>query len=619
MAYFNHAFTKVFVGTHPTQASVPTVSAGVDTGFLTDAGVPSVNFITNAAPYALGVGVFGFIDPATYLSVNAASAPVTSGSPLILASTSIYQQDKVGPFHGGYQETTKSKMINPKYVSRFYRVDPCVPNANVVHLGNTPYTDGLVPANPNCCHEFLCDETYFLRIDVKGSPELRYLSRNGYWTMDYYTGCCDPLALVPTPVDSTLVFIAWATQAIQNPIVGPFIQTVVYDESGIGWYAPGSNNVIGFNFGLNTSPGAGALAIVNPGSGYTNGTFFNVTFANTPGSGRVGVKATITVAGGVVTAVAVTNPGMNYKVGDILGQPLLEGGSGATVEVTSLIIPTWDNYVSPGHTAGKCAGMKITGAFVDTKFGDCTFYPSDYFEKEPVKIIASMVDETGDPCAFQALCFVEQCCPRQGMGFGDSVVKDLILSESYMQNYFYTGQDLRIREVTQGYDVTNVINRSSLYHRYFLLHSVPRFNNPSGMFDNDQYMIQVITNAPSVSFENFMGTWLTACSCGAKLEIQSCGAACPGTCPTITVSPVAGALPGGTVGGSYNQLLTPAGGAPAYAFEVTSGALPDGVTLNSVSGLISGTPTLAGVYTFTVTVADTNGCEVTIAYTLTIV
>lgn len=522
MAYFNHAFAKLFLGTHATQASVPAVSAGVDEGFLTDAGVPSVNLITTAAPFALGIGTFGLFDPNTYVSVNAASLQVTTGAPLILASTALYGNDKIGPFHGGYQESTKSKMINPKYVSRFYRVDPCLPNANIVHVGNTPYTDSLVPTNLNCCKEFLCDETYYLRLDVKGSPALRYLSRNAYWTADAYTGCCPSNVIVPTPVDSILVFIEWANQLTLNAIVGPFVSIVVWDEAGNPWYAPG-------------------------------------------------------------------NPQNN--------------------------LPTWDTYVSPGHIADACAGMTFTGAYVDTQFGDCTFYPTDFFEKEPVHIFPSEVDETGDPCAFSGLCVVEQCCPRQGMGFGEQVLRDLILSESYMQNYVYTGMDLRVREVTQGYDIIAAVNRNAQYFRYFVLHSVPRFNNPTGTFDNDQYMIEIITNAPSVTFEATMATWLTACSCSASLELNQCGPVCPPPCPVITLTP--SQIPGGTVGVGYNQALAGVGGTAPYVFQLVSGTLPTGLSLSAL-GVISGTPTVAGSFTFVVRATDADGCSGTQSYTVVI-
>ena len=450
MAYFNHAFQKMFLGTQ-----VQTPSTTIDNGFLyDDAGTPTSDLYDT-----YGVGVFGFADQNNgWTLVDSASAAVTSGKPLTLVSTALYQNDKVGKFHGGYQETNKSKMINPKYVSRFYRVDPCAPNQHIIHIGVTPYT--LDQETPNCCHDFYCDETYYLRLDVKGSPVLRYLTRNAYWTADYYTGCCPPDDCNPTTceqktkVDPTLVMIGWATgllgqgavgspNYVPNVIVGPFIKIVITAWNGDQYVQPGTD-----------------------ASGYAG---------------------------------------------------------------------TWDEYVSTfDPTTDGCsltdplqgAGMTIIGCYVDTRFGDCTFYPSDFFQKEPVKIYASEVDQLGDPCVFTGICVVTECEPRQGMGFGEQVLRDLILSESYQQNYFATNWDLRIREITQGYDISAAVDRTALYTRYYIQHSVPRFNNPTGVFDNDQYLLCIATEGQSAEFESFMADWLTACSCGVTLEEQSCVVEC---------------------------------------------------------------------------------------------
>jgi hypothetical protein len=60
-----------------------------------------------------------------------------------------------------------------------------------------------------------------------------------------------------------------------------------------------------------------------------------------------------------------------------------------------------------------------------------------------------------------------------------------------------------------------------------------------------------------------------------------------------------------TLGGAYSQTIE-YGGTPAgpVTFAVTSGALPDGLTLNSSTGVISGTTTDAAYFTFTVTLTD---------------
>jgi len=164
--------------------------------------------------------------------------------------------------------------------------------------------------------------------------------------------------------------------------------------------------------------------------------------------------------------------------------------------------------------------LRLYGAYVETKFGNCSFQITDFFEKEPVRILASLVDYTGDPCVFESLCVYNDCRGVQGMGFGEQVVRDLILSESYLQNFFHS--DIRIREITQGDQILNSVNRNALYTRYFILHSVPRYNNPTGVFDNDQYLLEVISTDRNGNFEETMGKWLDSCTDCVSLEEESC-------------------------------------------------------------------------------------------------
>ena len=87
-----------------------------------------------------------------------------------------------------------------------------------------------------------------------------------------------------------------------------------------------------------------------------------------------------------------------------------------------------------------------------------------------------------------------------------------------------------------------------------------------------------------------------------------------GTTPqefTLTVTEVSGppvitttSLPNGVVGTAYNQTLTATGTSP-ITWSVSSGSLPNGLSLNAATGVISGTPTTATTYNFTVTA--TNG------------
>jgi len=55
---------------------------------------------------------------------------------------------------------------------------------------------------------------------------------------------------------------------------------------------------------------------------------------------------------------------------------------------------------------------------------------------------------------------------------------------------------------------------------------------------------------------------------------------------------------------AYSTTLTTSGGMAPYVWSVAAGALPTGLSLNSSTGVISGTPTTAGTYAFTLRVDD---------------
>lgn len=83
---------------------------------------------------------------------------------------------------------------------------------------------------------------------------------------------------------------------------------------------------------------------------------------------------------------------------------------------------------------------------------------------------------------------------------------------------------------------------------------------------------------------------------------------------TIVITPAT--LPNAAVNTAYSQTLTATGGQSPYGWAVTSGSLPVGLTLGATSGVISGTPTLPGSATFTVTVTDYTRVTAQASYTL---
>ena len=85
--------------------------------------------------------------------------------------------------------------------------------------------------------------------------------------------------------------------------------------------------------------------------------------------------------------------------------------------------------------------------------------------------------------------------------------------------------------------------------------------------------------------------------------------------PAIAVNPTS--LTSGRQNVAYSRTLTASGGTAPYGWAVTAGALPAGLTLSS-AGVLSGTPTVNGSFTFTATATDSQGYPGSRAYTLVI-
>ena len=79
---------------------------------------------------------------------------------------------------------------------------------------------------------------------------------------------------------------------------------------------------------------------------------------------------------------------------------------------------------------------------------------------------------------------------------------------------------------------------------------------------------------------------------------------------TVTINPppvlsvTSTAMANGIVGTAYSSAIASAGGVPPLTWSVPANTLPKGLELNTSSGLITGTPTTAGLTTFFPTVTD---------------
>ena len=106
---------------------------------------------------------------------------------------------------------------------------------------------------------------------------------------------------------------------------------------------------------------------------------------------------------------------------------------------------------------------------------------------------------------------------------------------------------------------------------------------------------------------------------------QACfdnGKVATGTFAAFTQDPTSPSIPltvlsSATILTAISQTIPAAGGTAPYTFTLVGGTLPPGVVLGS-TGTVSGTPTTAGSYTFTVKVTDSTGASAVGTFTLTV-
>jgi len=499
MSYFNHAYRKSFVGTKVTQAGSGTAKA-VNEGFLIESGVHSGELSNTAAPFALGKGTFGFFDPNTYVSVVAGSPQVAAGKPLVLAAASLMSNDKIGPFHGGYAESNKSKMINPKFIHKFLKMTPADAEQAIIHVGNTnlnkptavittggiAFTDGVftdVATTGGTGTGLTVNVT--IAAGIVTSVTVNKVG-TGYISTDVVT-ITDGTAT--TDADFTLTVFARCNLEF------------LCNES--------------YNLGL-TLGGSPVLRFLNHRSYRTYAAYTGCCTGAAPAN----VDSTLVMINWANQIIEdrytkdFVRPVVYTEEGNALFATAAEA---LAAGYTALDI--WTTYVSPGHVAGKLAGIRLVGAYVssDADFTQCSFQKTDFFEKEVVKIIASMTDLSGNPCS-SALCISVEHEGFQGQGFGDTILKNIILDETYLTNHFH--DDIRLREINQGDQIGASINRFAKYTRYVIQHTVPRYNNASGIHDNDQYALNIYVPAvTATSFEVFVATWLAAANTPVTLDV----------------------------------------------------------------------------------------------------
>ena len=339
-------------------------------------------------------------------------------------------------------------------------------------------------------------------MDIKGSPALRFLNHNAYAIGDSANLCCidgqeflDP-ALVLATEAAQVVGNMLAKDAVGydagNPLITPFTKEADLDGVLTATLVGGAGYSVANGVATTVSPAGGSGALINILT-VAGGAIATYSFASQGSGYSVGDVLTVTGGGAnaTLTVTAVTEGGVVVNVTDAAGQVVSSIYSIAQAQGLAAA----GNYV-PSTTPNAAAAtvdavVHFVGAYVSTEFGNCSFDTRDFYGKEPVEIIASILDETGDPC--NDCGTAARTAGQMQQTQGEQVIRELILSERYRQSPYNQGNrdSARIREIEMSDELLAAVDRTATYKAFYIQHSVPRFNNPTGVFDNDQYVYKV--------------------------------------------------------------------------------------------------------------------------------
>lgn len=487
MSYFSHAFHKVFIG----NGTVKTTGTTAD----------------------LTAGDLGFYDYSTFKALTTAPAS-TFKKMFIIAQGSYHTVDSLSPFFGGLKESVKSRGINPAFIEKLYSSTASDPIADV-------WTVGYNGVTTSCdCLAGKCGNVYTLRIDVKGDPTLRTFDRNLYRYITVETPCCGEGCDVC--VDETVDPLWIATKFVEKINTDMQLKNFVQAEliySVLPTFV--AADVLTYTITLSGSEDKTAVESQYADAtvtGPTNGTEFTLAFsgsdyAERPEDGDLVSGSTVTVTSSsvqIARTMCATIEGLDDVSADIAtfyendttisGVSVQTTGTSAiTYELIQLSAPvtiTNNNSMGipvyapiPAYVGGVtwgvcpcaaepaayigCIGIKLTAAYIDTRFGNCSFRPTDYYNVQPLKIYVSKVDDaqycTDNHTSWSVTHNVES---KQANGLGETVLRDYLVALNYKQEYFEW--DPRFREVMDQ-QVFTAVDRTAQYDGLYLIHSIPNW------------------------------------------------------------------------------------------------------------------------------------------------
>lgn len=449
--------------------------------FLTNGTIKTTGTSAN-----LNAGELGLYNVNTHQVVTVANA--ASHPAAYIAQGSYYPTDKIAKVQGGYKESIKSpaftKGINPKNVTRWYKVAPTAAVSQVVRMFYDGTTTGTGPT-------FLCGKQYFLRLEAKGEPVLRFINRYIYKHFAVRTACCANDCSAPCTdeaVDAATVMWNYANQINIDPLFSNFVVARAITKSAASL--------------TNTTVGS-AVVVVASATG-------------------IAVGQRVIGAGIPFGATVVSISGLNITLSIV-------ATATATAVPTTYNTVVSTSYVSPVLAADKAlvvAGLEVEVVYSETVFGDCSFNQADYVNDQFIEILGSMVYQNGDICESGEVVmnhstgagWTEVRAFNIPEGLGEFVLREYIASQN--QSGIFFSHDPRSRE-TSNNTALSAVDRTANYFRYYMIYNVAVKGNASNTLSQDQYILcfAIKQGLPVTNFEALFAAWFAALNPAITLEI----------------------------------------------------------------------------------------------------
>jgi len=282
---------------------------------------------------------------------------------------------------------------------------------------------------------------------------------------------------------------------------------------------------------------------------------------------------------------------LNTSTGAITGTPTAAGSFTFSIQVTD----------SSGNTAisacsGTCTAITSNWYFLDY-LG--TLGTSQAYSVNGLTITAYGYENYGGGYVPSKLYGKKNGGDENGLGIADTSSDHEITTSSFIQldlgNVIAagaSGAQMAVGSVQNG-ESYNIYGSNTKGQLGTLL---------SGPLTSDDTLFDV------PQFGSYQYVSLQAASHDVLLEALSVTLP-PGCTIVISPTPLTVSCPASTgkVGQPYSSAIVASGGTSPYTFQIITGSLPPGLTLNSSTGAITGTPTTAGSYTFTTKVTDSTG------------